>query len=292
MGCALMDAQTLATAMDNRLPLRRYEELTEAFNLALIESECTTVLRVTMFCSQIGHESGGLRYQQEIADGSAYEGRRDLGNTQPGDGRRFRGHGWIQVTGRANHLSCSIWAHSKGIVPSPTFFVDDPESLGSDKYCWVGPSWYWTVARNMNAFADNRDLIGATRAVNGGQNGIDDRRKFYYRALELGDALLPTREEPTVSTAEEVKNQLTGSPKPGEYPGWPQLGGQTVVDALADVRDVLTQPIESLINENGSVAFDLVTYVKFIDAAAYRTEKAAERIEAALKRIETKLEGK
>lgn len=216
-----MDAQTLATAMDNRLPLRRYGELTEAFNLALIKSECTTVLRVAMFCSQIGHESGGLRYQQEIADGSAYEGRRDLGNTQPGDGRRFRGHGWIQVTGRANHLSCSIWAHSKGIVPSPTFFVDDPESLGSDKYCWVGPSWYWTVARNMNAFADNRDLIGATRAVNGGQNGIDDRRKFYYRALALGDALLPTEDD--MANAAEVQVQLLGP----DGKGWPQLGDHT-----------------------------------------------------------------
>lgn len=230
-----MDAKTLANAMDNRLPASRYAELTKAFNFALLQSECTTVLRVAMFCSQIGHESGGLRYQQEIADGSAYEGRRDLGNTQPGDGRRFRGHGWIQVTGRANHSSCSEWAFSRAIVPTPTYFVDDPAALGSDDFCWVGPAWYWTAARNMNRFADARDLTGATRAVNGGLNGLDDRRKFYNRALALGDALLP-QEDDMAGKAENIEEQLRG---PGNG-GWKQLGDEfngntprSLVDAVA-----------------------------------------------------------
>ena len=66
-----MDAHTLATAMDNRVPFSRYEELCPAFNKALIQAGCTTVLRVTMWCSQIGHESGGLKWMEEIADGSA-----------------------------------------------------------------------------------------------------------------------------------------------------------------------------------------------------------------------------
>ncbi|MDQ0283750.1 glycoside hydrolase family 19 protein [Rhodococcoides fascians] len=229
-----MDAQTLARAMDNRVSMERYEELAPAFNRALIQAGCTSVLRVTMWCSQIGHESGGLLHMQEIASGSAYEGRADLGNTQPGDGKRFKGHGPIQITGRYNHTKVSEWAYSKGFVPTPTYFVDDPNTLAGDEFGFLGAVWYWTVARNMNAYADNRDLIGATRAVNGGQNGIDDRRKFYYRALALGDALLP--QEDDMANAADVQTQLLGP----DGKGWEQLGDHTaprrsLVDGVARV---------------------------------------------------------
>ncbi len=84
-----MDLQTLSTAMGN-LSTADYERFVSPFNEALFAAECTTVNRVAMWCAQVGHESGGLRYMEEIADGSAYEGRLDLGNTQPGDGRRSR----------------------------------------------------------------------------------------------------------------------------------------------------------------------------------------------------------
>jgi putative chitinase len=63
----------------------------------------TTPLRQAHFLAQLGHESGELRYTEELASGDAYEGRRDLGNTVPGDGRRFKGRGLIQLTGRANY---------------------------------------------------------------------------------------------------------------------------------------------------------------------------------------------
>lgn len=80
-----MDLQTLSTAMGN-LSTADYERFVSPFNEALFAAECTTVNRVAMWCAQVGHESGGLRYMEEIADGSAYEGRLDLGgNTQPGD---------------------------------------------------------------------------------------------------------------------------------------------------------------------------------------------------------------
>jgi predicted chitinase len=196
-----MDARTLATAMGNALPFARYEQLAPAFNAALLQAQCTTVDRVAMWFSQIGHESGGLRYMEEIWGPTAaqrgYEGRRDLGNTQPGDGSRFRGHGPIQITGRFNHTKVSEWAHANGYVPTPTYFVDNPGELGGDQYGFLGAVWYWTVARDMNSYADRQDLIGATRAVNGGQNGIDDRRVYYWRAHNLGDAILPTPPAPT-----------------------------------------------------------------------------------------------
>lgn len=216
-----MDSATLARAMDGRVTAARYAALTPAWNAALIQAGCTTVERVAMWCSQIGHESGGLKWMQEIADGSAYEGRKDLGNTQPGDGRRFKGHGPIQITGRYNHTKVSEWAFSKGYVPTPTYFVDDPNALAGDQYGFLGAVWYWTVARNMNGFADARDLVGATRAVNGGTNGLDDRRFFYNRALSLGAALLPTpQEDDMAGEAEAIAGQLFGA----NGKGWPILG--------------------------------------------------------------------
>ena len=117
--------------------------------------------------SQVGHESGGLQFMEEIASGQQYEGRVDLGNTQPGDGRRFKGRGPIQVTGRNNYSTLSKWAFERNLVPSATFFVDQPEQLGSDQYGFIGVVWYWTSARDMNKFADAGDIEGGSVAVNG-----------------------------------------------------------------------------------------------------------------------------
>lgn len=183
-------AAVLAEAMMGSLPLERYAALAPAVAQCLRECECTTVDRIAMWCAQVGHESGGLRYMQEIADGSAYEGRKDLGNTQPGDGRRFKGHGPIQITGRYNHTKCSEWAFARGLVPSPTFFVDNPDLLASDRYGFMGVTWYWSTQRPMNAAADARDLERATRFVNGGLNGLADRRRRYDNCLHMGDRLL------------------------------------------------------------------------------------------------------
>ncbi|RRQ26322.1 hypothetical protein DK926_18955 [Rhodococcus sp. Eu-32] len=238
-----MDAQTLAKAMDNRVPMARYEELAPHFNRALIQAGCTTILRVTMWCSQIGHESGGLKWMEEIADGSAYEWRKDLGNTQQGDGRRFKGRGPIQVTGRNHYANLSRWAHQKGYVDSPTKFLDEPTLLSLPEYGFLGAVWYWTTERpQMNALADAENLIGATQAVNGGQHGIDDRRKFYYRALALGDALLPI-EEFDMAAADEIQNQLLGPDSKDEGRGWPQLGDflrkrRSLVDAVGRLLQI------------------------------------------------------
>ncbi|NKT91728.1 peptidase C39 [Rhodococcus hoagii] len=188
-----MTAETLSRAMGGAVSRERYAALLAAFTEAMRQAGCTTVERAAMWCAQLGHESGGLRWMEEIADGSDYEGRRDLGNTQPGDGRRFKGRGPIQLTGRHNYTECSRWAHGRGLVPSPTYFVDKPAELASDRYGFVGAVWYWTAARpQLNALADARDIVAATRAINGGTNGLPDRQLRYKRCLELGAALLPT----------------------------------------------------------------------------------------------------
>lgn len=181
----------LSEAMGGAVSPERYAAMLPALSECLRQCDATTADRIAMWCAQIGHESGGLRWMEEIADGSAYEGRADLGNTQPGDGRRYKGRGPIQITGRSNYGQLSGWAHSKGLVPIANYFVDFPEQLASDRYGFVGVTWYWTVARpTINAMSDRQDLDGVTRAINGGLNGVADRRDRYNRARALGEQLL------------------------------------------------------------------------------------------------------
>ncbi|NKV27767.1 peptidase C39, partial [Rhodococcus hoagii] len=187
-----MDVDGLSRAMGGTVSRERYAALLPAFTAAMREAGCTTVERAAMWCAQLGHESNGLLWMEELASGADYEGRRDLGNTEPGDGRRFKGRGPIQVTGRHNYTECSRWAHGRGLVPTPTYFVDNPAELASDRYGFVGAVWYWTAARpQLNALADARDIVAATRAINGGTNGLPDRQLRYTRCLALGAALLP-----------------------------------------------------------------------------------------------------
>lgn len=185
-------AEKLSYAMDEGLSIADYERILPHVQASLAACECTTVERVAMWMAQIGHESGGLVYFEELADGSAYEGREDLGNTQPGDGPRYKGRGPIQLTGRSNYTQVSEWAHTHGYVTSPTFFVDQPEQLGTWDYGFLGTDWYWVVARpKINAMADAGDIEGVTRAINGGLNGYQDRCERYARAKEVAAAFLP-----------------------------------------------------------------------------------------------------
>lgn len=207
-------AETLMRAMGGSLSYDRYRALLPAAAQALQQCQCNTVDRVAMWTAQIGHESVGLKYMEEIADGSQYEGRGDLGNIQPGDGCRFKGRGPIQITGRHNYTEVSKWARGRGLVPSPTFFVDQPEELASDKYGFLGVVWYWTVARpNINAMCDASDLQGVTRAINGGLNGFEDRSTRWNRAREMGAELLNianTTGDISMADAQEIKNTTSG----------------------------------------------------------------------------------
>jgi putative chitinase len=142
----------------------------------MANSQINTPLRIAHFLAQVGHESGDLLYGEEIADGSEYEGRTDLGNTQPGDGRRFKGRGLIQLTGRANYTAFGT-ARSRDFV-TPTNYLaiaTDPE-LAVDVSCW-----FWTV-HGLNTKADADNLNGVTTTVNGGLNGLADRAAHLQRA--------------------------------------------------------------------------------------------------------------
>lgn len=138
-------ADALSRAMGGSLPIDRYRQLVPAVLDALRQSECNTPQRIAQWFAQVGHESAGFRYMREIADGSAYEGRADLGNVQPGDGVRYAGRGPIQVTGRFNYEQLSRWSFDRQLVPTPTYFVDNPEDLEKDQYAFLGAIWYWTT---------------------------------------------------------------------------------------------------------------------------------------------------
>ena len=151
----------------------------EPINLALARYGINTPARIAAFLSQIGHESGGLRYVREIwgptAAQARYEGRKDLGNTQPGDGKRFMGRGLIQITGRANYIAVG---NALGIDA-----VGNPEALESPLYASLSAGWFWDV-RKLNMLADARDMRTITRLINGGYNGLEDRLARYDTALQ------------------------------------------------------------------------------------------------------------
>lgn len=167
-----------------------------------------TPARLAAFLAQIGHESGSLRYVSELADGQAYEGRKDLGNTHQGDGPRFKGHGLIQVTGRANHREQRPLLLLAGYDDVPDFEAH-PEALCEPRWAAASAAAYWHK-RDLNALADAgrpEDFERITRRINGGLNGQADRLQRWERAKA---ALAPT-----------VKDSLTPEPITKEPPMLP-----------------------------------------------------------------------
>lgn len=201
----------------------RAAEILPAVTDGLKASQCTNVNRIAMWLAQVGHESAGFNATEEYASGAAYEGRADLGNTQPGDGVRFKGRSWIQITGRNNYAAFSRWCSGKGLVLSPTEFVDNPKRLAELRWAGIGAAWYWTVARpDINALSDRQDLETVTRRINGGTNGLADRRDRYNRALLQGEALLQllNQEEDDMFTDDDrnLLRQVAGVRRPSLSP--------------------------------------------------------------------------
>lgn len=205
----------LAEVMGGTVSRDRYAALAPAVADALNKSDCRTVNRIAMWCAQIGHESVGLKYMKEIGDAayfSQYNNRADLGNG-PADGPRYPGRGPIQITGRHNYRKLSEWANSKGFVPTPTFFEDQPEKLELDQYAFLGAIWYWTVARpDINALSDSRDVVTVTKRINGGTNGLQDRQSRYSRAQVMGERLLAltTTAAPPTQGDDELSAEAEG----------------------------------------------------------------------------------
>jgi predicted chitinase len=180
-------------AMATGLSYARAQVIYPTIRDGLIQADCTNTNRIAMFLAQTGHESDNFQATAEYASGDAYDTRTDLGNTPQvdGDGRLYKGRTYIMITGKDNYRDFSRWAHGRGLVPTPTYFVDHPVELSELKWAGIGAAWYWVVERpDINALSDRRDLRTVTYRINGGYNGYEDRERRYNRALSLGDQLL------------------------------------------------------------------------------------------------------
>lgn len=149
---------------------------THWLNVYCTKYEIDTPLRLAAFLAQLCHESGRFRYVEEIASGRAYEGRKDLGNTQKGDGVRFKGRGLIQITGRANYTEMS---KDLGID-----FVSNPELVKEPEFAVMTACWFWDK-RELNILADEERFRDITRKINGGYNGLEDREKLYAKCKRM-----------------------------------------------------------------------------------------------------------
>ena len=149
---------------------------------AIFDGGIDTPLRLCHFLSQLAHESAHFQVTEEFASGKAYEGRADLGNTQPGDGVRYKGRGLIQTTGRSNYRRATIAIRK--LNSSAPDFEQNPTALEDFPWALLAGITYWQ-SRSINDPADRDDVVTVTRRINGGINGLADRKQYLAKAKAI-----------------------------------------------------------------------------------------------------------
>lgn len=153
------------------------DSMLKDLNNCLKRFNITTPERIRHFISQCSHESGCGYYMTEAASGRAYEYRSDLGNVYAGDGVRFKGAGYIQLTGRANYQAFSNYIGDANVMQGASYVAN--------KYPWTSAGFWW-YKNNMNFLCDNgADCLAVTKRVNGGTNGYTDRLMYYNRCCNI-----------------------------------------------------------------------------------------------------------
>lgn len=208
---------------------------------AMQEFEITSYWRETAFLAQLAHESAELRYMEELASGAAYEGRKDLGNTQPGDGKRYKGRGPIQLTGRANYQKFG------GLLGLD--LVNDPTIAATKEVGFRIAGLFWK-SHGLNELADQQQFETITRRINGGLNGQADRVMYYERAkkvLSKDDGADASAAAPVVPASDAAAAaQPAPDGQPPAYPGAPLRQGSKGDDVhamqqrLSDLGNSLT----------------------------------------------------
>ena len=186
----------------------------------LEENDINSRLRIAHFLGQTCVEAAGFRTTEEFASGDEYEGRTDLGNTQPGDGRRYKGRGLLQLTGRANYRAVGK-VLGVPLEENPTLAAEPVLSLRI-------ACQYWK-SHQINPACDADDLQKVTRLVNGGLNGLDDRRLFTAKAK----AVIARLEGIQLSGAQSVGAAPPGAAMPVLHRG---SQGDAVVDLQQRLR--------------------------------------------------------
>lgn len=179
-----MSPQALASCLG--CPVTRAELWADKLSACMALYEIDTPLRQAAFLAQIGHESAGLLFVREVWGPSAtqkrYEGRRDLGNTQPGDGIKFLGRSPIQITGRANYASLRDRLRERFPYLDVPDLEEFPELLEDAQWGSMACCDYWDM-RKINDAADRQDFQRVSQLVNGGKyghsNGCQDRDRRY-----------------------------------------------------------------------------------------------------------------
>jgi putative chitinase len=204
--------------------------LAEALTKYLPRYEIDTPLRQAHFLAQAAHETAGLTTLEELGGPSyfkRYDGRKDLGNVQAGDGYRFRGRGIFQITGRINYE-----AYGKRLRKD---LVNDPEEAADPETSVRIACEYWK-AKGLNGWADRDDVEHITRRINGGTNGLSSRKAYLAKAKRV----LGANQHPAALAAltEEVPDAAIASDAPK---GMMQSkeGGAAIIGGGLSVASVL-----------------------------------------------------
>jgi putative chitinase len=164
-------------------PKDRIADDVRVFNEWADEFNITSPLRIAHFFAQLAHESGGFRYVEEIASGAAYDTGKlaiQLGNTpeKDGDGQKYKGRGYIQITGKANYKAYRDSGFCNGdVVAHPEWLCNSPGRMKS-------AMWFWWK-NGLNKLADTDDVRAVTRKINGGYNGLSDRMYYLRKAKKI-----------------------------------------------------------------------------------------------------------
>lgn len=251
------DADSPAKVLYDAVPVideDRAAQLADAVMAGLAAAQCTNPRRIAMFLAQCGHESDGFNTTQEYGTGQRYA--------------PYIGRTWIQITWQANYAAFGRWAADQGLITDPNYFVANPTALADLKWAGIGAAWYWTVARPaINDLSDNGDVAGVTQLINGGQNGIADRRDRYNQAIALGNRLLllttPTTEGPLMALTDDEQTELLTKvryifdqlgPKHPDWSADSSMGVDangdelTLRDGLAAMARKVANPVINIVN--------------------------------------------
>jgi predicted chitinase len=163
-----------------RLPGAQINRIITALDRAMSAAGIETMKQQCAFIATLLHETGGFRWLEEIASGDDYEGRRDLGNTQPGDGRRFKGRGFIQLTGRANYARAG-----KELALD---LLQKPELAAEIDSAARIACWFW-VTRGCNKFAEDGNFKRTQIIVNG-RNRLTGLPNHWEQRLDVYQKLI------------------------------------------------------------------------------------------------------